>query len=188
MQLAPLLRLYQQWSQQILKENTQTKLYNATANFDFVYSVFIYFFNLILGGWKHQSRTMVCPFGATSAWFSSSSLTVAPLWGSTLIAPLFLDDVINPHCSTAIWWLILLQFALLAQTLLLFEHYYPIFALKETKPAVKMSLVRFMCQRFEQHQLPVIILICLFCTLVDDVINKVVWAFISITSGTEQMG
>lgn len=68
----------------------------------FVYSVFIYFFNLILGGWKHQSRTMVCPFGATSAWFSSSSLTVAPLWGSTLIAPLFLDDVINPHCSTAI--------------------------------------------------------------------------------------
>lgn len=83
------------------EKNAQTKLYNMIANFDFVYSVFIYLFiYLLLGGWKRQNRTMVCPFGATSAQFSSSSsLTVAPLWGSTLIAPLFLDDVINPHCS-----------------------------------------------------------------------------------------
>lgn len=59
---------------------------------------------------------------------------------------------------TARWWIKRLQFVLPAPDTSPIWTYFP---LKETKPAVKMSLCRLMCQRFEQHLLFVITAVCL---------------------------
>lgn len=97
--------------------------------------------------------------------YCCSALGIHPI-ASLFLDLLKLDDVIDPRCSNC---------HLMANTSLICTHspdtspiwtlsYFP---LKEAKSAVKMSLGRFMRQRFEQHQLSVIILICLFGALVN---------------------